>query len=504
MANQVIPRLNGDDYQHLYSWYHVLSLLRPKEQVSRVRVEDADAGSVDDVTIYHEFDSGLPEEFYHFFYQVKYHENQEHHYSTEKVLEKKPNGRSLLKKFFDTWESLRAQHPGHRIELYLVSNWSWNTDDGVGKCLNQLESKLSGEFFSAGPKSEVGKSRELWRAHLGVSDEDLNGFIRSLNFHLGSGPFREIERLVAERMEHATLKCDANAVAVAVNIVRDWIRTKQGDITLDVLQRSLKERDLYAPENGERYVTIHMNTIGQRMFDVDPDFTLDWRKYFEGQIGLKGHQLKNPANWNKKLFPELRSMLHEVRAASPSKLVRVRGLSRLSAWFAFGFTFSEVAGYVIEVEQQLQHWRTDVFPSSNFRVIVSGKDISPEGEMISGSGTTVACGISVTGSLDEDVRAHLAKLEGETVAALLLLRPERELGRDCLRGPSDVVALARSTKELLRAFVKRWGATRVLLYYFGPLAGACFIGHQLNAVCREIQLMEDQQPGYAPSFLLGS
>jgi hypothetical protein len=50
MANQVIPRLNGDDYQHLYSWYHVLSLLRPKERVSRVRVEDADAGSVDDVT----------------------------------------------------------------------------------------------------------------------------------------------------------------------------------------------------------------------------------------------------------------------------------------------------------------------------------------------------------------------------------------------------------------------------------------------------------------------
>jgi SMODS-associated and fused to various effectors sensor domain len=503
MANQVIPRLNGDDYQHLYSWYHVLSLLRPKEQVSRVRVEDADAGSVDDVTIYHELDSGLPEEFYHFFYQVKYHENQEHHYSTEKLLERKPNGRSLLKKFFDTWQSLRAQHPGQRIELYLVSNWSWNTADGVGKCLNQMESKLSGEFLSAGAKSEVGKSRESWRAHLGVSPEDFNGFIQSLNFHLGSGPFREIERLVAERMEHAQLKSDVNAVAIAINIVREWIRTKQGDITLDVLQRGLKERDLYAPETDERYVTIHMNTIGQRMFDLDPDFTLDWRKYFEGQPGLKGHQLKNPANWNKKLLPELRSMLEEVRVANSSKLVRVRGLSRLSAWFAFGFTFSEVAGYVIEVEQQLQHWRTDVPASTDFKIVVSGKNGSPDGDVITGIGTTVACGISVTGSLDEDVRSHLSKMEGDSVAALLLLRPERELGRECLRGPSDAVALARGTKELLRSFVKRWGATRVLLYYFGPLAGACFIGHQLNAVCREIQLMEDQQPSYAPSFLLG-
>jgi hypothetical protein len=54
----------------------------------------------------------------------------------------------------------------------------------------------------------------------------------------------------------------------------------------------------------------------------------------------------------------------------------------------------------------------------------------------------------------------------------------------------------------LRSFTKRWGATRLLLYYFGPLSGACFIGHQLNAICREVQIMEDQQPGYAPAFLL--
>jgi hypothetical protein len=280
-------------------------------------------------------------------------------------------------------------------------------------------------------------------------------------------------------------------------------RTKQEDITIDILERALKERDLYAPESGERFVTIHMNTIGEKMFDLDPDFTLDWRKYFEGQPGCKGHQLKNPANWNKKLLPELRDMLEEVRATSSCKLIRVRGLSRLSAWFAFGFTFSEVAGYVVEVEQQQQHWRTDIPPSGDFTLLISNKDGSPAGEVIAGAGTTVACGISVTGSLDDDVRAHLSTLEDDTVAALLLLRPERDLGRECLRGPADAVALARGVKDFLRPFVKRWGATRVLLYYFGPLAGACFIGHQLNAACREIQLMEDQQPGYAPSFVLG-
>jgi hypothetical protein len=115
---------------------------------------------------------------------------------------------------------------------------------------------------------------------------------------------------------------------------------------------------------------------------------------------------------------------------------------------------------------------------------------------------TVACGISVTGSLEDDVRRHLADYGDCTVSALLLIQPDRDLGRGVLETGSDVVALARGVKDLLRPFVKRWSATRLLLYYFGPLSGACFIGHQLNAVCREVQIMEDQQPGYAPAFLL--
>jgi hypothetical protein len=51
--------------------------------------------------------------------------------------------------------------------------------------------------------------------------------------------------------------------------------------------------------------------------------------------------------------------------------------------------------------------------------------------------------------------------------------------------------------------ISRWSTTRrLLLFYFGPLSGACFLGHQLNAVARQIQIMEDQDPGYAPAFLL--
>ena len=113
----------------------------------------------------------------------------------------------------------------------------------------------------------------------------------------------------------------------------------------------------------------------------------------------------------------------------------------------------------------------------------------------------MAIGIGVTGELDDDVRTHL-KEASEPVRALLLLKPNRELGAACLRNAADAVALAYETKEAARRFVKHYRATRLLLYYFGPLSGACFIGHQFNAVSKEIVFMERSEPTYVPSFVL--
>ncbi len=500
MANQVIPRLNGDEYQHLYSWWHVLSLLRRREHVTRVRVEDADGGSVDDVTVHYEPGSGKAEEFYHYFFQVKYHENQAQHYSSEKLQERKGNGTSLLEKFFSTWKRLGSEHPGKQIKLYLVSNWSWTREsDKLGQCLNNQDGKLSEEFFESGTKSDIGKIRDEWRRHLAATPQEFRAFIETLHLQLGEGSFRQLQQMVSDRMEHVGLQYDQNALAVAVDIIRIWIRTKQADITVDLLEQVLKERSLYLPADGERCVTVYINTITEGAFDLTPDFVLDWQRYFEGRPCLKGHQLKRPDYWNKKLLPELRTVLADVRKTTNCRVIRARGLARLSAWLAFGHTFSEVAGYTIEVQQQQELWRTDAQPTGGFRAIsVNGA----EGEVITPGGPAVACGISVTGSLDNDVRRHVADYGDCAVSALLLIRPDRELGRGCLDSASDAVAVARGVKALLQPFVKRWSATRLLLYYFGPLSGACFIGHQLNAVCREVQVMEDQQSGYAPTFML--
>lgn len=496
MANQVAARLSGDDYQHLLGWQAALELLMPKRRVSCVTVEDALAGSVDDVTLQHETDTSIADEFY----QYKYHVDQRGEYSSDSLIEHKPNHSSLLEKFWRTWLLLRERDRHREISLYLWSNWTWDAKDKFKSCIDGRDNSITDDFFKASPHSKLGKIRGKWQVALKADDAPFRAFLECLRFRLGFDCSDELEKRVAERMENLGLRSDKTALLVAAGIVRNWIKSGRQELSKDDIERTLREHDLILPDETEQGTTVYLTTVKAQKFDIAPDYGLDWRNYFIGDSNAKGHDLINPADWNGVLLPEVRRLEAKINEETESRLVRARGLARLSAWFAFGFTFSDVARYTVEVDQNGKLWRTDASPSNDFRVIIES-DTSTDKEIIHNNGKTVAVGVSVTGQLNEDVHRYLSSIN-EQVAALLLLRPERELGRECLRSEHDVVALADGVKTLTRNFVKKWDAEKLLLFYFGPLSGACFIGHRLNAVCREIQIMEDQQPGYARSFLL--
>ncbi len=496
MANQVAARLSGDDYQHLFGWQAALELLMPKRSVWRVTVEDALAGSVDDVTVQHEAGTVTPDEFY----QYKYHVDQRGEYSSKSLIEHKPGESSLLEKFWRTWQLLHARDPRRKIKLNLVSNWTWDAKDKFKSCIDGRDNSIKEDFFIASPRSALGKIRSKWQGVLKADDVSFRTFIGCLRFRLGFDCSDELEKRVAERMENLGLKSDKTALLVAAGIIRGWVKSGRKELSKDDIELALREHDLLLPDESEQVITIYLTTIKTQKFDIAPDYVLDWRNYFAGDQNAKGHALINPADWNGLLLPAVRRLEAKINDETECRLVHARGLARLSAWFTFGFTFSDVARYTIEVDQNSELWRTDAAPSDDFRVVIDD-NASTDGEPIDGYSKTVAVGVSVTGPLNEDVRKYLSGRK-EKVAALLLLRPERELGRGCLRDDGDAVALADGVKALTRNFVKKWGAEKLLLFYFGPLSGACFIGHRFNAVCREIQLMEDQQPGYSPSFLL--
>lgn len=489
MANQVAARLAGDDYQHLMGWWHLLELLLPKSHLRSVTIEDPDAAFVDDITMEYENQATRP----NLFLQVKYHVDQRSLYSTEILLEAKGAGRSLLRKFHETWRLLRtdADLP---VELRLVSNWTWDPTDRVRECIRGTDCALSDDFFTASPGGAIGKARDQWLGHLSVDEVEFRAFAGSLRLRLGFDCAQELEARVAERMEYLGFRHDSAALLIGVGIVRNLVKARRGAQRRADVDALIADHDLQLPADSEPAITVYVSTVKQQRFDVPPDHLLDWRAYFEGDEQKRGHRVLDPAAWNEKMLPELRALEEQLNTSSTTRLIRVRGLSRLSAWFAFGHTFSEVARYTVEVDQQGKLWRTDSPPSA-LRVLEHGRDLFETGDP-----SAIAVGISVTGSLEDDVRAYLEATQA--ARAVLFLRPDRELGRDCFGSAADVAAFARGAKERMRSFAKELGARRLLVFYFGPLSGACFLGHQLNAIAREVQVMEDQQPGYAPAFLL--
>ena len=499
MANQVAARLHGDDYQHLFAWREALDLLRPRKGVIEVRVEDEDAVSVDDVTVRYAPTSSEPRRYY----QIKYHVDQRSQYSTDVAMEvRAAAGTSLLQKLWRSFQKLSPSVPGG-VELSLYSNWSWDSNDVFAAVIDGVDGSIKDGFLGAPPASELGKVRRRWREHLNATDAELAPFLRALRLRTGYACWTELRDGVAERMENLGLQWDDVALLTAVGIVREWIKGGPSAIDADAMRAVLSSHRLLLPPEAERATLVVMNTIATPRMEVSPDFILDWCDRFEGRAGRRGRQLLVPLEWNDVLLPELRGLERRIKEETSDRLIRARGAARLTPWIALGATFPEVAGYTIEVDQRvaggvIERWRSDAPASADWNLLESM--LPSTAKRSNGQTNTLAVAFGITDDIHDDVARYLA--EHQSASGLLILLPEKGASAGSLRMAGDATAFAEQAKHSIRRAVRALGATQLELFYCGPQAGACFLGHRLNAMAKRITLMEFQQPGYSPSFVL--
>lgn len=489
MVGGVVARLQGDDYQHLFSWLNILQLLSPRELVELVVVEAPEAGSIDDVVIY-PHNTSLPRQFW----QIKFHVGMAGAYSTEALLSReKPGATSLLEKLWDAWR--RLQPEAVPPVLGLLSTWAWDHRDPVAEYIRGIDHHLKPAFLTATkPKALVG-ARTRWREHLSAQEDEFARFVRALRFRLGYDCDADLRSRTLERMGYLGLRTGDDALFASIGQVREWIKAGTLHITKEILEEAIDRLKLRALHPSQRPIIVALNTIERQSFDYDADYELNWCDYFEGDYP-KGHKIIDPALWNTRLLPELSSLGRDL-SKRRERLVRIQGLARLSAWLAVGYTFPEVARYSLEVQQGTEVWCSSAAPAGDFRMEPRESSEVPNDE----NAEDIAVGISVTGSLEEDAIRYL-KRQGIGVKALYCLKPERGVGRDALRSERDAVVFARQCKEHIQAWSRAREAKVVHLFYFGPLSGAAFLGHLLNAIGAAVQVYEDQAPGYAPSFLL--
>jgi hypothetical protein len=486
VASRSSSRRAGDEFQDVYGWFRALELLRPARKVWRVSVEDPSGEMFDDVTLRPEAGTSHAPEFA----QVKFHVDETGHYSTEELMTRRSrNKQSLLEKAWGTWQTLREEDP--RVQLLLVTTYSWDPDDGVAHHLRR-GNKLTAEFAEGRCDARGLAARTLWWDHLKQPDaSQFRDFLRSLQIRVGYPATSELMEWTAERMELVGLKHDEKAVFLGGSQIFRWIVEGKESISRADMVEAIEQLDLRDPDvTSEPAVSLYVHTILREPVETDGDYELDWRDHFEGEEWTRGHRVHDPAIWNTIMLPELVGVRDRIASDTNVRILRARGKARLSAWFAVGFVFSRVAGWTIEVDQNGAKWRNDASAAPGVNVLSELEDLG-------GDPDTLAVGVSLTGNLAGDVRAYLAEI-GNPAGKLLLVTTSLGLGTT-IHSAGDLTAIASQLRERMRGALGR-RPRRLLLFYFGPLSGAAFIGATLNAVAPEIQVYEDQVPGYAPSF----
>ncbi|ABC81514.1 SAVED domain-containing protein [Anaeromyxobacter dehalogenans] len=477
-------RLEGDRYQHLYSWYEILRLLDDASPFEAATIEHPHAGAADDLTLHAKAGSGARSRFV----QVKWHVDHRGHYSFDFLIRAEEGERSLLKKLFDSWRVLKAGEP---IEVWLVSNWAPAPHPDLGPYIDGRSLSLLEAFFSGGGRSKVGRTRRSWQRALGATEEEVQAFCRDLRFHLGFSSITTLEEQLDDRMAHYGLRLGKEARSIARDEIAERIELGGGKKRLtraDILE-IIDTRGLRARHPDDPPARLWIQGWARQAWDRPPSAELDWTEHFDRDT----RRVPSPEVWESKLLPDLRQVRDDL-ARRDAKYIDFRGKLPLSAVLAVGSTFPQVGGFKFRAEQptagDLQLWRSDVAPTER-RFVIKTEDVTP--------GPDVVVGLAVTGDGLPDLRRFHATI---ALGPLVYAEPDVGVGPAVLKSAGDAVGLAMSAKQILRDARAKYGAARIHLVPYGPATLFLFLGQVLNALGPLVVYERTADGGYKPGVAL--
>lgn len=220
----------------------------------------------------------------------------------------------------------------------------------------------------------------------------------------------------------------------------------------------------------------------QQTWDCRPELVYKWQQFSGQDMRL----FPDKEIWEAGMEELLQTRDWIVSSKAP-RLIRLEGMRRLSVSVALGFAFSATAGFVVEVENRGNFFRTDEHsgadtPPYNWQ---SKEDVKRADE--------IAVAISVKRGIETDVRAYLA---GSSSVPLALLMH----GTEAMVSAEQMNLAVEQVKERISSIIVKSGACVVHLFIAVPGPWALFLGHRLNAICTVQCYEHTGGSNYVPSF----
>lgn len=488
VANAVIARNQGDDYQARFFWLSACRLFQPHAKVGRVGYELDHIKSFDDVVVNYaeplsvERGDAVTADYY----QIKFHVSQAGAFTCDALTNPafiNASAVSLLQKVHAAHRLLASNGSGYR--LIVLSPWPIHPDDPLAALVSNNGGELRLEvLLNGGSQSRMGKVRAKWKRHLNLTDDeelvevlrplriyrnspDLSGLNERLNLHLELAGFVPLE---AGRLVHPY-----------DDLIRKLKAQGSNDFTRELLQEVCEREKLW---RGSPRPSDDAGKIGIRSFmrfaeymEDETEAMLDLVSSFEGRF------IRERERWPQEIFPQVHDFLSKyARTTKPYHLL-------LDTHTSIAFA----AGYCLEIKSG-----ANVIPVQRVR---NGREVwqpLPEGSASSYLGWDrsdfstaskehdAAIAISVTHDVFGDVQDFVAT-ELPQVSRILHCRIAPQPGNASVCDGAHAAQLAQALAALLkqRSRDERAGTLHIFaaapngfMFFLGQLArgfGACVI-----------------------------
>lgn len=225
---------------------------------------------------------------------------------------------------------------------------------------------------------------------------------------------------------------------------------------------SRKELLACIPKAEDKCVTI--KTLKEPSIGHDSAIRFDWHEFFDQT------NYPEPSRWQAEVIGQLQSTRDWILRSRDTRRIFLKGSRRLSSSLAFGYIFSAVAGFSIDLEYRAGDiWASDSHATGNTPSYIWRSSLTP------GQGNELIVSIGVIREVADTVRAATKSLKLEGLSHLDIF------GKEPLTSEQQLNAAVRQIKDKISQGLKETGAARIHLFFAGPAPLALFLGHRLNA-----------------------
>lgn len=487
-------------FQGMFFWLQAARLLSPKSPVKRVILEHDQAAGVDDVSVHYEHPgiNAAGRSCAADYFQVKYHVDRTNEYAAASLCDPTFLGatKSLLQRFQEAQVRIGDGDGWHRLSL--VSNWRWASADALGPLVREAEGALPDAFFSAGPRSKLGKVRIEWRDHLQLTDDDFEDFARRLRLRvdfLGRADLRDWlnDRFAAVGLRQIPPDRSQN---VYDSLTQQFIMNGINEFDAHTFREVCAREDLLTsrPEPGPPVLGIRsFMRFAERMEDECASFVCV-AKHFDGR------HIRHPETWQTEVLKDTRSFLNDASFRAQEHHLLLECHSTLA--FLAGYELDRKSGaqvFPVQKGALTTVWR----PSTDTALTTTSGEWTVETTEVSKNGADVAFAVSVSRNLSPDVSAFLARTA--SIKQLVHAQPSTGFGARAVIDANHAIALADKLAELIRS-TRSGGGGVTHLFLSVPNVLAFYLG-QHRAALGKIQLYEfdfewERDGSYVPSIFL--